>query len=229
MLLVAIIEFSILAIRIKPIKKTTIVKFIAGTIVLILAFGAIGDYRSGSSELIKLWAQPTSDYPDWLPSGVLWVYIYISTPINNLVYTSQIFRPLDDPTFPNTVSTLFPSVVRNIFYGKQFDDAQSGELVTSAFNVSTAYIGPFQDFGSAGIVIFSITIAILCQIVWFRATLKYIIIFAVLSQCLVLSLFFNHFFYLPVISQIFWIGYFFSGPPPSRQVPVSSSSLASTW
>jgi len=31
----------------------------------------------------------------------------------------------------------------------------------------------------------------------------------VLTQCLVLSLFFNHFFYLPVISQAAWVLFFF--------------------
>lgn len=215
MLLVSIIEFSILAIRIKPIKKATIVKFIAGTIILILAFGVIGDYRSGSSDLIRLWAQPTSDYPDWLPSGVLWVYIYISTPINNLVYTAQVFRPLNNLTFPNTVITLFPTVIRTLIWGEQAGgDAESGQLVTSTFNVSTAYIGPLQDYGSIGIIVFSVVIAIFCQLAWFRSSLKFIVVFAVLSQCLVLSLFFNHFFYLPVISQIGWIAYFFSSSSP---------------
>jgi oligosaccharide repeat unit polymerase len=209
MLLVSLIEFSILFFRLKPIKKATVFKLAAGIVGLILVFGAVGDYRSGSSDLIRLWAEPTEEYPDWLPSGVLWAYIYISTPINNLVYTSQVTHPINNPAFPNTVATLFPSVIRTILYGSQLGDAESGQLVASTFNVSTAYIGPFQDYGFVGIVIFSMTIAVVCYVFWFRRNLRDLLIFAVLTQCLVLSLFFNHFFTLPVISQVAWIPFFF--------------------
>lgn len=207
MLLVSLIEFGILFFRLKPIQPKTILKLTAGVVCLILAFGAIGDYRTGSSDLIRLWAQPTEEYPEWLPSGVLWAYIYISTPINNLVYTSEVVQPVDRLTFPNTSATLFPSIVRKIIYGSQLDSAESGELVASTFNVSTAYIGPFQDYGFLGIALFSMIIAVACLIFWFRRSLGDILIFSVLTQCLVLSLFFNHFFYLPIITQVVWIPY----------------------
>ncbi|MEO6911246.1 MAG: O-antigen polymerase [Edaphobacter sp.] len=209
MLLVAIIEFCILLFRMRPIKKKTIVKLIVGFVCLVLAFGAIGDYRSGSSDLIRLWAQPSQNYPDWLPSGALWAYIYISTPINNLVYTSEIMRPIDNLAFPNTMYSLFPTVIRQLIYRDSLSDAESGQLVTSTFNVSTAYIGPFQDYGFFGITLFSMLIAAACQAFWFKRSLRDILIYAVLLQCLVLTLFFNHFLYLPVITQVIWIYYFF--------------------
>jgi oligosaccharide repeat unit polymerase len=210
MLLVSLIEFGILLFRMKPVKKKTIVKLAASFVALILIFGAIGDYRSGSSDLIRVWAQPTDEYPDWLPSGVLWAYIYISTPINNLVYTSQGVQPLNSLAFPNTVVTLFPSIIRSHIYGSQLGDAESGQLVVSNFNVSTAYIGPFQDYGFWGIALFSALSAAACQFFWLRRNLRDILIYTVLMQCLVLTLFFDHFLYLPVISQIIWIYYFFS-------------------
>jgi hypothetical protein len=209
MLLVSLIEFGILFFRLKPIQPKTILKLAVGVVCLILAFGAIGDYRTGSSDLIRLWAQPTEEYPEWLPSGVLWAYIYIATPINNLVYTSDVVQPINRLTFPNTSATLFPSIIRKIIYGSQLDSAESGELVASTFNVSTAYIGPFQDYGFLGIVLFSMIIALACLIFWFRRSVGDILIFSVLTQCLVLSLFFNHFFYLPIIAQVAWIPFFF--------------------
>lgn len=209
MLLVSLIEFGILFFRLKPIQPKSILKLVVGVVCLVLAFGAIGDYRTGSSDLIRLWAQPTEEYPEWLPSGVLWGYIYISTPINNLVYTSETVQPVDRITFPNTSATLLPSIMRKIIYGSQLDSAESGELVASTFNVSTAYIGPFQDYGFLGIALFSVVIAVACLIFWFRRSLGDILIFSVLTQCLALSLFFNHFFYLPIISQAAWILFFF--------------------
>jgi oligosaccharide repeat unit polymerase len=224
MLLVSLIEFAILFFRLKPVKTVTIFKLTAGVVGLILAFGVIGDYRSGSSDLIRLWAQPTEDYPDWLPSGVLWAYIYISTPVNNLVYTSEVAQPINSPAFPNTVATLFPTVIRTVIYGSQLGDAESGQLVASTFNVSTAYIGPFQDYGFAGIALFSMAIAAACQVFWFRRSVGDILIFAVLTQCLVLSLFFNHFFYLPVISQVAWVLFFFRSANKRRISHLSEDS-----
>ncbi len=197
-LLVALIEFAVLFFRIRPIKKTVIVKFIVGIVCFILAFGAIGDYRTGSSDLIRLWAQPTDQYPDWLPSGVLWAYIYISTPINNLVHTSEMVRPVNNLAFPNTVVNLFPTVVRKFVYGEETSEAESGELVASTFNVSTAYIGPVQDYGFVGIALFSMVIAAFCQFFWVRSSLRDILIYCVLAQCLILSLFLITFFCSPL-------------------------------
>jgi oligosaccharide repeat unit polymerase len=224
MLLVSLIEFAILFFRLKPVKTLTIFKLTAGVVGLILAFGVIGDYRSGSSDLIRLWAQPTEEYPDWLPSGVLWAYIYISTPVNNLVYTSEVTHPINSPAFPNTVATLFPTVIRTVIYGSQLGDAESGQLVASTFNVSTAYIGPFQDYGFPGIALFSMAIAAACQVFWFRRSIGDILIFAVLTQCLVLSLFFNHFFYLPVISQVAWVLFFFRSANKRKILHLSEDS-----
>ena len=209
MMLVTLLEFAILYVRIKRLRTTTIVKLVSGILVLVVAFGVIGDIRQGSSAMIRDLAQPSDDYPEWLPSGALWAYIYITTPINNLIFNIQETHPIDNPLFPNTVATLFPTVIRVVIYGDQVGDAESGQLVTSAFNVSTAYIGPFQDFGFIGTTLFSVMIALTCIFFWFRNDLKGILMFAVLSQCLVLTLFFDHFFYLPVITQLGWLWYFF--------------------
>ncbi len=212
MLLVALIEFAILLFRLRPVKKKTIARLVAGLVGLILLFGAIGDYRTGSSDLIRVWAQPTDEYPDWLPSGVLWAYIYISTPVNNLVHSSQVVQPTNNLSFPNTVATVFPSIIRVLIYGDQLGEAESGELVASTFNVSTAYIGPVQDYGLVGITLFSMVIAAFCQLFWARTSLRDILVYSVLMQCLILTLFFDHFLYLPVIAQVVWIYYFFRCP-----------------
>jgi hypothetical protein len=82
--------------------------------------------------------------------------LYIATPINNLMYTMHIGQPVNNFLFPNTASTLFPSVLRSAIYGDGIGEAASGELVVSAFNVSTAYVGPYQDLGLAGMALLSI-------------------------------------------------------------------------
>lgn len=209
MMLVALIQFLILFIRIRPIRIRTVFSVVASLASFVLLFGIIGDYRSGSSDLIRQWAQPTDTYPEWLPSGLLWAYIYASTPINNLVYTVNVATPLDDITFPNTASLLFPSVLRTMIYGDKLGDAESGQLVDATFNVSTAYIGPYQDFGIAGIMLFSVATSFACLHFWYHNDLKSVLIYAVLGQCLVLSLFWNQFFALPILAQVFWLQIFF--------------------
>ena len=212
MMLVTLLEFAVLYVRLRGLKVSTATKLVAGMLSFILVFGFIGDIRQGSGGAIRQLAQPTDEYPDWLPSGALWAYIYITTPINNLVYNVKETRPAYNPLFPNTVATLFPSVVRVVIYGDQLSDAESGQLVVSAFNVSTAYVGPYQDFGHTGMTLFSVMTGAMCFFFWVRNDLKNVLMLAVVTQCLILTLFFNHFFYLPVITQLAWIWYLFLPP-----------------
>jgi len=188
---------------------STVFRLFAGFVGVILLFGIVGDYRSGSSDLIRKWAQPTDNYPEWLPSGLLWGYIYAATPINNLLYTVEISPPLNNLLFPNTAATLFPSVLRGVIYGDQLGEAESGQLVDATFNVSTAYVGPYQDFGFIGIAMYSMLTAFLCLQFWYRNDLKSVLIYVVFCQCLILGLFWNQFLALPIITQIFWLEFFF--------------------
>jgi oligosaccharide repeat unit polymerase len=214
LMLVSLIEFALIFLQIRPIRKTTFVKIAVGFLAFVLAFGFIGDLRQGSSDGFRALAQPSEDYPEWFPSGFLWAYIYIATPINNLMYTMQVVRPVNNFLFPYTVSTLFPSVLRSAIYGEEIGEAASGQLVVSAFNVSTAYVGPYQDFGLAGMALLSILSACITLLFWFQNDLRSVLMFSVATQCLMLNLFYNQFFALPMIMQIVWLFYFF--PPKMR-------------
>jgi hypothetical protein len=219
MMLVTLLEFAVMYVRLRKVRSATFAQIGSGILMFVLAFGVIGDIRQGKSGLIRDLAQPTEAYPEWLPSGVLWAYIYITTPINNLLYTVEISHPINNALFPSTVSTLFPSVLRSAIYGDTLGDAESGSLVISAFNVSTAYVGPYQDFGFIGTSVFSAFIGIITLYFWFRDDLRSILMYAVMTQCLVLTLFFDHFFYLPVITQLGWLWYFFTARHVAIFVP----------
>ena len=115
---------------------------------------------------------------------------------------------------PATAATLFPSVIRTIVYGAgEAQDLRSGELQTGALTASTAYVGPFQDMGAYGIVGFSVLIGLLCEIFWHRSGFWNIFVLAVFTQSLILSLFFNMLFSLPVLGQLVWFYYFIRLPP----------------
>jgi hypothetical protein len=209
MMIVSLLEGGIAWGVMRGIRWRTVLKTVGVGAAVICIFGFVGDFRSGAEEFRQL-AQPSAEYPSWFPSGVLWIYIYLTTSIGNLVNTVTVATPLRNPFFPNTMALLFPSVIRNALYGPEgATGALSGELVTDAFNVSTAYVGPYQDFGLMGIVLFSVLLATTALYFWRRAGTKGALMYSVIGQCLVLSIFFNHLFYLPVISQVGWIMLFF--------------------
>jgi oligosaccharide repeat unit polymerase len=199
----SVLQFGFVYLLFRQISWKSVVRYAVIFLVFIYIFGLVGDIRSGADQFISL-AQPTPNFPRWLPSGFLWVYIYMGSPINNLLFTFQNATPAYDPTFFNTTSLLLPSVLRAMVYPEHLLAVQ-GELVEQAFNVSTAFVGVYQDMGFLGIFFYCFTLGFICSLVWRRSHLRSFLVYAVLAQCLILSVFFNHFLYLPVIFQVFWI------------------------
>jgi oligosaccharide repeat unit polymerase len=208
-MIVSLIQNAVVWGVVRGVRKRTLFNGVVVLLALILLFGYVGDFRSGA-DVFRAAAMPTAEFPEWLPSGALWVYIYLATPIGNLVNTAAIAPPQYNLLFPNTAALLLPSVLRKLVYGEaSLNDALSGELVTDAFNVSTAYVGPFQDYGRLGMVGFSALLGLIASYYWRKRTFRDALIYGVIGQILVLSIFFNHLFYLPVISQIGWLFVFF--------------------
>jgi hypothetical protein len=207
------LECTILILRIRPLRAKLLARFAAAIVCVVLFFGWLGDIRTGAETFREL-AQPTDSYPRWLPSGILWVYIYATTPLNNLYYTLKSRKPEQNLLLPHTLTTLLPTVLKKYVYGdgSVAAEALKGELIESNFNVSTAYLGPAQDFGLSAIFLFSLITASACQWYWYKSDLRSQLIFAVLAHCLILSLFNDLFLYLPIIAQIGWFYLIFRKP-----------------
>lgn len=163
----------------------------------IIGFGWIGDLRSGAAAFFAL-AQPSSSYPTFLPSGFLWVYIYITTPLNNLIHQTMVSLPEWNWGLTNSMALLLPSVIRNILYDS---NTVAGDLVTNAFNVSSAFLDIYRDLGFFGITVMSFLIGIVSQAAYNGNTVRSVLFSVVLLQSAVLSIFFNHYFYLPILFQ----------------------------
>lgn len=206
MLVIEIIEIGALTILANKITLRTTIKIVSGFILLIVIFGVIGNLRSGANAFTKL-AEPTTEWPHWLPSGFLWVYIYVTTPLNNLFNTSSIGSNSCQLGFPATLSIAFPSVVRNLLYGKVAVSGWTGALVTRAFNVSTAYVGPYQDCGILGVIVFSFYFGLFSSWFYKRRDDFGILSYCVIIENIISSIFFDHFLYLPVVFQIFVFKY----------------------
>jgi oligosaccharide repeat unit polymerase len=191
-----------------PSKKLMYI-FIIGLLFIVL-FGVIGDFRTGSGDLILAVGRPTENYPSWLPSGFLWVYLYITTPLNNLL--NNLSLGLGDHLIRSisTLAQLFPSVIRSIV----FPEGSSAEalLVDPNLNVSTAFIDPVIDGGILGIIGYSFFMGVISYVFWLKRSRTFFMLgYAFIAQALILSIFFNHFLYLPYLMQLVWFSYFLKG------------------
>jgi len=202
LLLVNVLQMFLLWMR---FYARNIVRTLARSLLFALAilyvFGVVGDIRTGARNFINV-AQPTVEIPAWVPSGFFWAYMYLTTPANNMLYDVLTVRPLDTGALPNTLSLLLPSVLRTTLLPNAGDS--SANLVAQAFNVSSAYEGPYQDEGVPGIFVYSALIALVSTIFWYKRSLIGYFGYCVLAQCIFFSNFYNHFLYLPVVFQFFW-------------------------
>jgi hypothetical protein len=205
MALVLLLQYAVLFLRLRTIGFVTLCKLGMGLVGFLFLFGIAGDFRqSNTGQLFTALARPSPDYPEWMPATVLWSYTYTSTPINNLIYTMESVKPEDNWVFPNTASELFPPVLRNVIYSGKTAQTSQGQLVVQNFNASTAFVGPWQDFGVFGIILLSSMSAVLGRFFWSKRNFQGVLIFAVMTQCLILTLFFNNYLALPVLFQNMW-------------------------
>lgn len=191
-----------------PSKKLMYI-FIIGLLFIAL-FGVIGDFRTGSSDLIIAVGRPTENYPLWLPSGFLWVYLYITTPFNNLLNNLNLGLGEHFIQSISTLAQLFPSVIRSTV----FPEGSSAEavLVDPNLNVSTAFIDPMIDGGILGIIFYSFFMGVIAYLFWLKRSQTFFILgYAFIAQALMLSIFFNHFLYLPYLMQLVWFRFFLKG------------------
>ena len=145
--------------------------FSGAVVGVLFGFGLLGSIRSGNiRELsqVDLW-------PQFVPEELIWPYMYIATPINNL------FANLSNANFLELnlgciFSDLAPSFLRAIF----FDECTSNSLVLvhPSFNVGTIFATLIPGVGLVG------SFYILC-ILLFTASILYRIQFnlSLSSQC----------------------------------------------
>ena len=192
-LLLIYVIFNQDSIKFKKIIGITVV-----FLLFILVFGYLGDLRSGREHLLRL-AKLNFEYPDWLPSGFIWIYLYITTPINNLI-NSVDFLVYPDPLPIELISRVFPSVIREYVLtalGKELEF----ELVSSAFNVSTFYVPILRDLGYVFAPFLFLFLGFISSYIVHISYSKprYLIAWVAFMYSIVISIFSNHMFHL-----VFW-------------------------
>lgn len=201
-----VLQMIFLYLCVHRLRAKQIVKLTAAIVALVILFGLVGDVRSGGDALIRAVAEPTQRFPTWLPSGFLWVYIYVATPLNNLFNTIQMSPSVSGFSIAATTSHLFPSFIRKVFFSAT--TLSNGDLVNSSLNVSTGFVSPYLDMGLIGVGLFGVIFGSFAGLFWTRRRYRYYLLgYAFLAQTLVLSIFYDFFLDLAFLFQLFWFSY----------------------
>lgn len=177
--------------------KTKSSIIIIGALLFIAVFGFIGDIRS--EEFSILYSTGLS-YLDPRLSGLVWAYAYLASPLANLALNVSV-NTAEIKIVPVTfLLPLLPSFVQRALGYEVGFLGFSGYLAHDAFNVGTAFIQIFIDWGLIGIVLYAFILGIFSQIIWrsFRKTGRADII-SLYIPCIILTIFSNQFNQLPII------------------------------
>jgi oligosaccharide repeat unit polymerase len=169
---------------------------------LLYAFEYVSNLRSAREHIIFL-SSPVFEYPDYLPSTPIWFYMYVTSPLNNLINNLSTISPNYLPV--ETISGLIPSFLREIFYTVIGYTPPTWTLVDRAFNVSSMHQKFLSDFG------FWITQILYFLVSYFSSVLlknsiskpKYGLALVVVLHGLALSFFDDLLFHLVFVAQLF--------------------------
>jgi oligosaccharide repeat unit polymerase len=200
-----VLELTAVWLLLRPARLRQIVVAAIAGLAVITVFGFIGDIRSEYTSAVILLAATDrgKEVFSVLPSAFVWVYMYVTTPINNIV--GGITRVV--PTFVpvNTMTFLLPSTLRAALFPRDPGAHSPLGLVDDAFNTSTIYVGFLADWGYLGAIVGIATmqgIASYLHVIARRGTLWGIMAYAAIFQAVVLSIFADSFTTLVTFAQI---------------------------
>lgn len=178
-------------------------------IAFLYIFGVIGDFRFGDKALVFKKGILSSEYVDFaehLPSGLVYAYMYVTTPINNIVFNIDNLHPQFMPYY--STSTLFPTVLRSIIFK---DAGYSLEMMSDTYNTFSFYGNYLKDFGVYVTILIISIIQLGVSILYVKAQagrICYVLAYSVAFQCVALSIFNDNFTMQMSIFQILMSLYF---------------------
>lgn len=216
MIFTTLFELAGLFFLLKKINLRTIVLTVIVSIAVILIFGYMGENRYGASDAIKGYGLELvdEDYKDTmekLPSGFIWVYLYFTASINNVVYNINTIHPSYTPYY--TMRHLLPSVLSSILFEKKdFESNYSMEMENSAFNTFTIFSNYIKDFGVPLTIIVFFFAGVFFYYVYFNASedkIHYLFMYPPIFMIICLSVFDDFMLSLPTIFQFVITYYYF--------------------
>lgn len=192
----AIINLYVVKVDFKNLSKKIITIFF-----VIFIFGVIGDSRGYKNPFRYIVVQKYQPMFESLPSGFLWTYIYITSPLSNYSYNTQHLEP--EWSLKYSLANLVPSRIRSKLFPTEEGSSSSHNFtfVNGSLNVSTIFASSHSDFGFYGD--FSLIFLLGSWAYWWFRLLRlssfYIIPYSLVSAVLVLSVFYNLFLLQPYL------------------------------
>lgn len=184
----SVIAYSLVRNKI-PIRKIAVGFVISG-----ILFSIVGNFRSGSIRQIA------GIDDDWVPDPLVWLYSYSYfniANVDNLITRSN--APYYDGS---SFDQLLPSFLR------PKTNQENPYLLLINFNVSSYMFPIYNDIGEAGVLLLTLVAIYLTSKRYARinrpSSISRLGIYCVLYFCASFSFFFNFWFYLPVVFQIFF-------------------------
>jgi len=207
----AFIQIAAVFIIMRKLKFSAWIGLFSSAVFAILLFGYVGDMRQEANPFKHLVRIEYADFFASIPSGFLWVYIYITSGLSNLFHNIDILQPVY--AFDHTFYNLIPSVLKEFSGLEQRKDLFV--LVDDSLNASTFYAAYISDFGIVGAFFTAAFVQICCcstYLIAQRGRPWGIFSYAVSLQIIVFSIFYDLFFILPVLMQfgfafIYYIAY----------------------
>lgn len=183
------------------LRWRTVATLIVVLVASLWLFGAVGVARATPDVPQALRAETTGPFAAKLPIGVLWAYVYVTSPINNVVYGTEHLEPVGAVHF--SVAALVPTVLRV----RLFDSTKRFplQMADPRFNTATWFAAFLADFGFFGA--FAATTVLLMIAAAFYSFARAGQIWAVLGysacfQAVALSIFADSFTSLVCIAQL---------------------------
>jgi len=176
-------------------KKTLLLT--ATALGFLIIFGILGNARAEQFSILQ---STDLGYLDPRYSIFVWIYAYLTSPIANLALNISV-HSAELKLIPTTfLLPLLPSAVQSWLGFNTGFYSFSGYLAHDAFNVGTAFIQIFIDWGTFGVYLYDMILGFTGHIVWnnYRRTGRADII-SLFIPCVVLTVFSNQFNQLPIL------------------------------
>lgn len=205
MLLTMVVQATFIYILCNKIKIKSVLKVFFSGFVIVILFGLVGDLRSGDADSFIQLVQPSSDYPNWLPSGFLWVYIYMVSPLNNVNFNIIKYPDFNFNLSP-LISSFFPSIIREKIFPptNQFNF----QLVNDNLNVSTMFPTYLDSFGYFGSLFFYFFLGLIISFFYLKfksekPNIRWLFFIVIILHNFMFSVFVDFFFNLVFLFQFF--------------------------
>ena len=188
--------------------KVQLKKYVKYIIILLFLFSIIGNFRSGSDTMNKVFL-PKEKYAN-VSNTVKWIYSYSTFSVSNI---NQLVNITDGNLNKgaSSLKNIMPTVILdkinlrekyNVYY-----------LVSPNYNASTYLVEPYLDFGKIGVLLFNCLMAIVGMNLYNKLknnkNISNLLCYSVYSHNIFLLFFTNLFLYLPILIQFVYIPFIF--------------------